>query len=59
MIQEDLVPDRAAAARTAHERNAALRALDDPPKVARATRIVRAALERRVLTLDELVRGVS
>lgn len=46
---------RTAPARAAHQRNAAIRALDDPRQLGRAARIVRAALERRMLTLDELV----
>ncbi len=46
--------DPAVAARRAHQRNAALRAIDDPVKLQRAARIVRAALERNRLTLADL-----
>lgn len=46
---------RTAAARRAHMQNAADRAVDDPQKLARAARIVRRALERQALSLDELV----
>jgi hypothetical protein len=35
--------------------NAALRAIDDPAVLARAARIVRVALERQRLTLNDLV----
>ena len=42
------------AATDAHKRNAALRAVDDPAQLARAARIVRAALARRVLTPADL-----
>ncbi|WP_405071564.1 hypothetical protein OG558_19700 [Kribbella sp. NBC_01510] len=50
-------PDPAAKARAKHEENAAVRALDDPAKLARAARIVRVALERQQLTLDDLKSG--
>jgi hypothetical protein len=43
-----------APARAAMLANAADRAVDDPAKLARAARIVRAALARRKLTLDDL-----
>jgi hypothetical protein len=36
-------------------RLAANRAVDDPAQLARAARIIRAALERQRLTLDDLV----
>ena len=42
------------AATDAHKRNSALRAVDDPAQLARAARIVRAALARRVLTPADL-----
>lgn len=45
---------RTSAATEAHKRNAAHRAVDDPAQLARAARIVRAALARQRLTLDEL-----
>ncbi|WP_432886785.1 hypothetical protein ACQPYH_04160 [Kribbella sp. CA-245084] len=45
---------RTAPARNAALRNAALRATDDPVRLARAARIVRAALERGRLTTDDL-----
>jgi hypothetical protein len=45
---------RTAAATAEHTRRAAHRAIDDPAKLARAARIVRAALARRKLTLAEL-----
>jgi hypothetical protein len=41
-------------AQVANKRNAALRAVDDPAKLARAARIVRAALLRQKLTLADL-----
>jgi hypothetical protein len=41
-------------ARTAHLRNAAERAVDDPVVLAKAARIVRAALARQRLTLADL-----
>jgi hypothetical protein len=37
-----------------HMRGSAHRAVDDPAQLARAARIVRAALARRKITLDEL-----
>jgi hypothetical protein len=43
-----------APATEAVQRYAAERAIDDPAKLARAARIVRAALARKRLTLDEL-----
>jgi hypothetical protein len=43
-----------APARAAKLRNAALRAVNDPPTIARAARIVRAALARRALTPADL-----
>jgi hypothetical protein len=45
---------RTAAATEARLRNQANRAVDDPVKLARAARIVRAALVRRKLTIDDL-----
>jgi hypothetical protein len=39
----------------AHQRNAALRAIDDPRQLARAARIVRAALERKRLELADVL----
>jgi hypothetical protein len=45
---------RTAAATAEHTRRAAHRAVDDPAQLARAARIVRAALARRKLTLAEL-----
>jgi hypothetical protein len=47
--------DRTAAATATVQRHAAERAIDDPAKLARAARIVRLALERQRLTLDELL----
>lgn len=47
-------PDRAAKGREVHQAKSAHRAVDDPTKLARAARIVRAALARDKLTLDEL-----
>jgi hypothetical protein len=47
-------PPRTSAATTAHLTNAALRAVDDPATLARAARIVRAALARHALTPDDL-----
>lgn len=46
--------DRAVPARVGNMRNAALRAVDDPVVLARAARIVRAALVRKALTHDDL-----
>jgi hypothetical protein len=43
-----------APARAAQLRNAAVRAVDDPVTLARAARIVRAALERGALTATDL-----
>lgn len=45
---------RTAKARAAHLQRAANRAVDDDVQLARAARIVRAALARRVLTVDDL-----
>lgn len=45
---------RTAAARIEHMRRSAHRAVDDPATLARAARIVRAALARRALTTDDL-----
>jgi hypothetical protein len=42
------------AATAGHMRNAANRAVDDPAQLAKAARIVRAALARRVLTPRDL-----
>ena len=41
-------------ATTEHLRRAAVRALDNPVALERAARIVRVALERKRLTLDDL-----
>jgi len=46
-------PDTAAATRE-HMHRSAHRAVDDPAQLARAARIVRAALARNRLTLDDL-----
>ncbi len=46
--------ERTAAARAENQRKAAERALDDPVKLGRAIRIVRAGLEHGRVTLDEL-----
>lgn len=51
--------DCAAKARSVHLLQAAERALDDPVKLARAVRIVRRALARQRLTVDQLVEGGS
>lgn len=45
---------RTAAATAGHMRAAAIRAVDDPAQLAKAARIVRAALARQVLTEDDL-----
>jgi hypothetical protein len=45
---------RTDAATAGHMRRAALRAVDDPATLAKAARIVRAALARRVLTPRDL-----
>jgi hypothetical protein len=50
---------RTAAANEASRRAAALRALDDPVKLARAARIVRAALERGRLEVADVVPGAD
>ncbi|GAB3781471.1 hypothetical protein [Nocardioides ungokensis] len=47
-------PNQAAHARAVAQHNAALRAIDDPAKLARAARIVRVAIERRRLTLADV-----
>ena len=44
----------AAKARAVQQRNAAVRALDDPVSLARAARIVREALARRRLTISDI-----
>jgi hypothetical protein len=46
--------ERTAAARAEHLLRSAHRAVDDPVQLARAARIVRAALARKRLTLAEL-----
>ncbi len=43
-----------AAATAEHNRRAAFRAVDDPVKLARAARIVRAALARKKISLADL-----
>jgi hypothetical protein len=48
-------PEAAARARREHERRSALRAVDNPRQLARAARIVRAALERRKPELDDVL----
>jgi hypothetical protein len=45
---------KTAKARKIHMERSAHRAVDDPAQLARAARIVRAALARRVLTEDDL-----
>jgi hypothetical protein len=47
-------PTQPRAATAAHMQNSALRAVDDPAQLAKAARIVRAALARRVLTPADL-----
>jgi hypothetical protein len=47
-------PKHPVAATREHMRRSAHRAVDDPARLAQATRIVRAALARKRLTLDEL-----
>lgn len=47
-------PSRTAAATAAVQQHAAERAIDDPAKLAKAARIVRLALERRILTEDDI-----
>jgi hypothetical protein len=54
MATPELV-ERAAKARAQQQENAARRAIDDPVKLARAARIVRVALERQRLTVDDLL----
>jgi hypothetical protein len=51
------LPPRTAAATAAIQQHAAERAIDDPVKLARAARIVRLALERQRLSLDEITRS--
>lgn len=46
--------DVMAKARVERDRQVAIRAIDDPVKLAKAARIVRAALERNRLTLADL-----
>jgi hypothetical protein len=48
------VPKTTLAASREHQRRAAVRALDDPAQLARAARIVRAALERGQLVPADL-----
>jgi hypothetical protein len=50
---------RTDAATREHLRRAALRAIDDPAKLAWAARIVRTALERRRLTVAELTQDAE
>lgn len=50
---------RTAKALAEHQRQAALRAAEDPAKLARAVRVIRAAIERQRLTLDELNEAVT
>lgn len=60
-MPEATIPDgraRTAVARSTAMRNAAVRAIDDPAQLARAARIVRAALARRILTTDDLAGDV-
>lgn len=47
-------PERIEKARAVHMERSAIRALDDPRQLARAARIVRAALERNRLTLADI-----
>jgi hypothetical protein len=47
---------RTARGRAAVERNAAVRALSDPRKLARAKRIIQYALVEQILTVDDLTR---
>lgn len=47
-------PGFTAAATAAHMERAVERALDDPAKLARAARIVRAALARKRLTVEDI-----
>jgi hypothetical protein len=47
--------DRTAPARAEHERRAAERAVDNPRQLARAARIVRAALARGVIAPDDVL----
>jgi len=42
------------AASEAHRRHAAERAIDDPAKLSRAARIVRLAIERKRLSIEDL-----
>jgi hypothetical protein len=50
---------RTAAARAEHVRRAAERAVDDPRQLARAARIVRAALARKALEPTDLLEEVG
>lgn len=50
-----LTPKPGAAARAARKRRAAERAAEDPIRLARAARIVRAALARQMLTPADLL----
>lgn len=50
-------PSRTAAATAAVQQHAAERAIDDPAKLAKAARVVRLALERQRLSLDDLRSG--
>lgn len=47
------------AATAAHIHNATLRALDDPVQLAKAARIIRAALARKKIRVDELTPAVD
>lgn len=51
---DSLPPDRAARARQVFQTNSAHRAVNDPVRLARAARIVRAALARKRLRLADL-----
>ena len=46
-------------ARTEYERRSAAKAVDDPRQLARARRIVCAAIELEQLTVEELLEGVT
>lgn len=50
-----MTQDRAAAARAEFQRRSAERAVDDPRQLARACRIIKAALDRKVLTVDDIL----
>jgi hypothetical protein len=47
--------DRAAVARAEHERRSAARAVDDPRQLQRAARIIRIGLERRAISLADIL----